>query len=152
MLYDPDHMEASMDPQFDGGLLFTDAQKAQLQANGIVSREAIMLDGNTPDHVPVVKWFHPGQAATWLITEIEMDRIPNSDNEEKRYEPSGRAYGLCDLGLGYPEFGYVSISEVLGIGRYHKELLGIERDCYIILDKPISIYWEQASKEGRIIT
>ncbi|WP_435521863.1 DUF2958 domain-containing protein [Bradyrhizobium japonicum] len=44
-------------------------------------------------HVPVAKFFTPAQAA-WLITEVD----PN--------EPD-RLFGLCDLGQGCPELGYV---------------------------------------------
>jgi hypothetical protein len=149
MLYDENHMEASVEPQFEGTLLFTDEQKAKLQENGIASCDAVMLDGNTPDHIPVVKWFHPSMAATWLISELEMERVEDGDEQQKNYIPTGRAYGLCDLGMQSPEIGYVSVAEILEVGRNGR--LGIERDCYLTLDKPLSEYANRARKEGRII-
>ncbi len=47
------------------------------------------------DHFPVVKLFTPDAGATWLLTECDIDD-PN------------RLFGLCDLGLGCAEVGYVS--------------------------------------------
>ncbi|MBR0868248.1 DUF2958 domain-containing protein [Bradyrhizobium diazoefficiens] len=45
-------------------------------------------------HVPVAKFFARDAQATWLITEVDPD------------EPD-RLFGLCDLGQGCPELGYV---------------------------------------------
>ena len=46
----------------------------------------------------VVKIFLPEGAATWWLTE---------------YNPTTHiGYGHCDLGIGYPELGYVSIDEL----------------------------------------
>ena len=39
--------------------------------------------------------FTPDAGATWLLTEIDPD-----DHDH--------AFGLCDLGQGFPELGYVS--------------------------------------------
>ena len=64
-----------------------------------------MLKNNeTPDedHVPVVKLFSPVGAATWLLTTVDED---------------DQAFGLCDLGMGCPEVGYVDLKEQ--IGRAH---------------------------------
>jgi hypothetical protein len=46
-----------------------------------------------------VKLFAPDGNATWLLTEIDPD-------------DGDRAFGLCDLGLGEPELGYVSLAEL----------------------------------------
>lgn len=82
------------------------------------------------DHKPVVKLFNPVGAATWLLTEIEGDT----------------AFGLCDLGMGSPELGSVSISELeritLPLG------LKIERDLHFTADKTISQYAEAARANG----
>eukprot|EP01035_Chromulina_nebulosa_P007719 gene7719-10428_t len=51
------------------------------------------------DHLPVVKLFMPDSSATWLLTEIDPDN-------------PAHAFGLCDLGHGFPELGYVSLSEL----------------------------------------
>ena len=87
------------------------------------------------DHVPVVRFFDPCGAATWLITEIDPD-------------DGDTLFGLCDLGLGFPELGYVSLTELSQIrNRFH---LGIERDVHFKADKPLSQYAEQARCHRRI--
>ena len=53
---------------------------------------------------PVVKLFTPNAGATWL--QCEIDR-----------EGDDRAFGLCDLGQGFPELGYVSLTETGGLRR-----------------------------------
>lgn len=109
-------------------LLMTKEQREKLLANGARRGE---------DHAPVVKWFTPDAQCTWLISEL--------DPEEPDY-----AFGLCDLGMGCPELGSVLVSEVeattgpLG--------LKVERDLYIDLDKPISLYADAARMKGRITT
>ncbi|MCW2643761.1 MAG: hypothetical protein JWP76_6067 [Dactylosporangium sp.] len=56
-------------------------------------------DGEGHDVTAFVKWF--GGPCTWLITE---------------YDPHQRiAFGWCDLGLGTPELGYVSLDEVMSL-------------------------------------
>ena len=44
-------------------LLFTQHQRQRLLANG----------QNRGDHVPVVKFFNPVGAATWLLSELDED-------------------------------------------------------------------------------
>jgi DUF2958 family protein len=114
--------------------LLTQAQFAQLLANG---RRQAEVKG-APDEIdfrPVVKLFNPCGAATWLLTEIEPD------------EPD-IAWGLCDLGMGFPEFGTVRLSELASIKG--KLGLGIERDRHFEASKPISAYIDEAVKLGRI--
>jgi len=84
------------------------------------------------DHRPVVKLFNPAGAATWLLTEIEGDI----------------AFGLCDLGMGSPELGSVSITE---LESYKSLGIGIERDIYFEADKTISQYAEAARASGSIV-
>jgi hypothetical protein len=88
------------------------------------------------DHTPVVKLFTPDANATWLISEVDPD------------DPD-RLFGLCDLGLGSPELGYVSLSELKAV----RGPLGlpIERDLHFVGDKPLSSYAEEARNMGRII-
>ena len=88
------------------------------------------------DHRPVVKLFTPDATATWLLTECDPD------------EPD-RLFGLCDLGLGSPELGFVSLSEIMEV-RGHLGLR-VELDLHFIADKPLSAYAESASIAGRII-
>lgn len=91
---------------------------------------------NESDHFPVVKLFTPDAGATWLISEVDPD------------DPD-RLFGLCDLGLGYPELGYVSLAEVTAV----KGPLGlpVERDLDFVADKPLSAYAEEARAKGRIV-
>ncbi len=87
------------------------------------------------DNVPVVRLFHPGSNCTWLLSEIDPQR-PDT------------AFGLCDLGMGCPELGYVSISELeavdFGIGWK------IERDANFEAEFPMSVYALAASWKGWI--
>ncbi|AWO88406.1 MULTISPECIES: DUF2958 domain-containing protein [Bradyrhizobium] len=89
------------------------------------------------DHSPVVKLFTPDANATWLISEVDPD-------------DADRLFGLCDLGLGYPELGYVSLAELSGL----RGPLGlpVERDEHFASDKPLSIYADEARVKGRIVT
>ncbi len=84
--------------------------------------------------VPVVKFFYPAGAQTWLITEIDED--------------GDRMFGLCDLGMNCPELGYVSLQELASFrGRWG---LGIERDRNFRGTKPIQEYADEARSLGRI--
>ena len=114
--------------------LLTKAIEKKLLANGAASLAAILIDGNTPDHVPVVKLFNPCGAATWLLTELEDD--------------GDTAFGLCDMGFGCPELGRVSLNELRGIRLAAG--LGIERDLWATLDKPLSEYTANSRERGAI--
>lgn len=85
------------------------------------------------DYVPVVKLFTPWGAATWLLSECD---------------PDGLAFGLCDLGFGEPELGYVSLDEVAAVRGPGG--LRIEQDLHWRGDKPLTWYAEQARRAGRI--
>lgn len=99
--------------------LLTAALRRQLLLNGHKSRSQPDFDP-----VPVVKLFTPDGSATWLLTEL------NPDNPDL-------AFGLCDLGLGSPELGYVSLSEIASIrGRLG---LPVERDRWFSSRTPLSV-------------
>lgn len=88
------------------------------------------------DAAPILKIFAPDGAATWLISEVDPD------------DPD-RLFGLCDLGLGFPELGWVSLAELSSVrGRLG---LPVERDLHFVADKPLSAYAEEARKQGRIV-
>ena len=111
--------------------LITDEQRAQLLANGRQS-----LDNDDFDPPPVVKLFTPDAGATWLLTEIDPD-----DHDH--------AFGLCDLGQGFPELGYVSLAELQSVrGRIG---LPVERDLHFIATKSISAYAREARLAERIV-
>lgn len=111
--------------------LITKRQREELLANG-----ALSAAGKEIDPFPVVKLFTPDANATWLLTEID----PFDED---------RAFGLCDLGLGCPELGYASLSEIMQVrGKYG---LPVERDLWFRATKPISEYARDAVIAGRII-
>lgn len=93
--------------------------------------------GEDIDPLPVVKLFTPDGAATWLLTELDPD------------DPD-IAFGLCDLGMGFPELGSVRLSEIVSV----RGALGlrIERDAFFVADKPLSKYADAALKRGFIET
>ncbi len=53
-----------------------------------------------------------------------------------------RAFGLCDLGMGSPELGYVLISELASVRGPLG--LAIERDKWFTADYPLSVYAQAA--------
>lgn len=91
--------------------------------------------GEEIDPFPIVKLFTPDAGATWLLTELDPD------------DPD-IAFGLCDLGLGYPELGSVRLSEIASVRG--KLGLPVERDLYFTADRPLSVYAEEAHEHGRI--
>lgn len=109
----------------------TPEQRELLLANGRRSRERDDFDPR-----PVVKLFTPDAGATWLLAELDPD------------DPS-MAFGLCDLGLGSPELGIVSLEELAAV----RGPLGlpIEQDLYFVASKSISAYADEARQAGRIL-
>ncbi len=107
------------------------AERERLLANGRASAA-----GEDVDPMPVVKLFTPDANATWLLTELDPD------------DP-GIAFGLCDLGLGAPEIGYIAFAELAGVRGFLG--LSIERDEHFRPDKPLSAYAAAARALGRII-
>lgn len=107
--------------------LLTDADLDQLLVNALAG---------DADHHPVVKLFTPDANATWLISEIDPD------------DPD-RLFGLCDLGLGSPELGYVSLAELKTV----RGSLGlpVERDRHFISSMPLSRYADDARVKRRIV-
>lgn len=107
--------------------LITKEIRTKLEANA----QKTEISGND-DHRPVVKLFNPAGAATWLLTEIEGDI----------------AFGLCDLGMGSPELGSVSITELEAVKGPLG--LGIERDQYFTASNTISEYAAASRAAGYI--
>ena len=109
----------------------------KLISNGLSNASRIQDDGNTIDHFPVVKLFTPDANATWLLSEVDPD------------EPD-IAFGLCDLGIGCPELGSVSLKEIESVrGAFG---LPVERDIHFKATKRLSAYADIARKSGSIIT
>ncbi|ADV14630.1 Protein of unknown function (DUF2958) [Mesorhizobium australicum WSM2073] len=107
-------------------ILIPDELRLLLLANGAADTEA--------DHSPVVKLFNPLGAATWLLSELDA----NGD----------ALFGLCDLALGLPELGSVSLAELQAVKGPLG--LGIERDLYFKARFPLSVYAEAARLCGHI--
>jgi hypothetical protein len=106
--------------------LFTQSQFEQLLDNG---------RNRDQDHLPVVKLFTPDANCTWLVSEIDPE------------EPD-IAFGLCDLGFGFPELGNISIAELRSV----RGTLGlpVERDLSFTARYPMSVYAEAARQSERI--
>jgi hypothetical protein len=114
--------------------LITKTLAEQLLANGRAQRAAIDKGESALDFKPVVKLFTPDAQCTWLLTELDSD---------------GLAFGLCDLGMGEPELGYVSLVELAAVRG--KLGLPIERDLHFEASKAISEYAHEARDLRRIV-
>ena len=84
-----------------------------------------------------MKLFTPDAQATWLLSELYPD-------------DETIAFGLCDLGLGFPELGDVSMIE-LGCLRGPMGL-PVEKDAHFTAKKLLSEYANEARWEQRIVT
>jgi len=79
---------------------------------------------HNPDPIAKAHFFNPCGAGDWWITE--------AGHEGDDY----LMFGLCDIGMGYQELGYVSLNELKSI--HTKPFgLGIERDMHWT-PKPLS--------------
>jgi hypothetical protein len=115
--------------------ILTTPIREQLLRNGRLQQSIAEEGGDDADLVPVVKLFTPDAACTWLLTELHPD------------DPD-IAFGLCDLGLGYPELGSVRISELSVLrGRIG---LPVERDRHFAPVHTLSVYTEAARKAEAI--
>jgi hypothetical protein len=107
----------------------SDAQRALLIANG---RRAQVHEDFDP--LPVVKLFTPDAGATWLLSELD--------------EAGEVAYGLCDLGMGFPEIGCVELAALDAVrGLMNRP---IQQDLHFHADKPLSAYAHEARLHGRV--
>ena len=105
-------------------LLLTQDQRARLIANG----------QSRGDHVPVVKFFNPVGAGTWLFSELDED--------------GDTLFGLCDLGFGCPEMGSASLAEIAAVTLPFG--LAIERDLHFEGRFRLTIYADAARLCGGI--
>jgi len=113
--------------------LFTEAIKKELIENYQKQLEA-QNEGTSIDFKPVVKLFTPDAAATWLLSELDPEHPI--------------AFGLCDLGMGFPELGYVDLNELASLrGQLG---LPVERDLHFSAKKTLSEYHTEARQKGGI--
>jgi hypothetical protein len=105
-----------------------------LRANARASR-ILEERGARFDPLPVVKFFNPVGAATWIATEL--------------YDDGDTLFGLADLGFGCPELGVFSLGE---IGRIRLPFgLFIERDIAFAPRAPLSVWAATARRLGSIL-
>jgi hypothetical protein len=97
--------------------------------------ESVPVTATGNDIKPWLKLFNPAGSGTWLIGAISED--------------GDTMYGLCDLGHGSPELGYVSLKELESLKLPFG--LKIERDMYFEPTKTLSEYAKEA-REVRYIT
>lgn len=99
-------------------------------------REKLRANAEVPgaDHVPVVKFFNPVGAGTWLATELGDD--------------DDILYGIADLGFGCPEVGAFSLSELQSIRLPFG--LRIERDIAFSTEHALSAWAEAARASGSL--
>lgn len=115
--------------------LLTTYIRKKLIRNGRI-RDTLAEEGRAEaDFIPVVKLFTPDAACTWLLTEIDR-------------HDEDIAFGLCDLGMGFPELGSVRISELKSVRG--KLGLPIERDLHFHTSKTLSVHAEEARLAGSI--
>ena len=110
-------------------LLLTQRLRQALLANGE------HRDGLERDPVPVVKFFNPCGAATWLATELDAD--------------GDTLFGLADLGFGCPELGSFSLAELASVRLPFG--LRIERDLHFSTTHRLSEWAEAARRAGSIM-
>lgn len=110
-------------------ILLTPELHAALRVNADRSAES----GHDP--VPVVKFFNPLGAATWLATEV--------------YDDGDTLFGLADLGFGCPELGTFSLSELASLRLPFG--LGIERDIAFATTASLSVWADTARRAGSIL-
>lgn len=112
--------------------LLTPALRERLLENGRVQAPVRGTEAEI-DFMPVVKLFTPDGGCTWLLSELDPD------------DPD-IAFGLCDLGLGFPELGSVSLAE---LGELRGALnLPVERDLFFAPKQTIGAYADAATSAG----
>lgn len=115
-------------------ILLTPELHAALRVNAAAHRDAMQSGTHEPDPAPVVKFFNPVGAATWLATEL--------------YDDGDTLFGLADLGFGCPELGCFSLSELAGIRLSFG--LQIERDIGFSTTVSLSVWADTARRAGSI--
>ena len=88
-----------------------------------------------PDPAPVVKFFNPAGAGTWLATELDED--------------GDTLFGLADLGMGFPELGSFSLAELQALRLPFG--LAIERDLSFSTQLPLSAWADAARSAGSLM-
>lgn len=107
----------------------TDHQREQMLANGVARAR-----GDNFDPYPIIKLYTPGADATWVLTGLDAD--------------GDRAYGLIDVGTGFPELGEVSLSMLAGIKGPGGLPVAVEANFKP--RKTLSAYVADAQRDGMV--
>lgn len=101
----------------------------RLIEEGRKARTARETDDSSHKAVPVVKW--QAGPATWLVSEADPDH-------------PDQMFGLADLGMGCPEMGYFSRSEIESVG-------GAMRAVDWEPNGDLETYWLASREAGEIV-
>src|SRR3546814_7530845 len=116
-------------------MLLTPELRFSLRAKDLERRAADRDEHPALDPFPIVKFFKPVGAATWLATELAAD--------------GDTLFGLADLGFGCPELGSFSLSELaevrLPLG------MSIERDIGFSTVHRLSTWAAWSRRAGSIL-
>jgi len=83
---------------------------AKLVANAEAQDQPGLHRGGAGDGLAHLKLFTPDGNATWYLSEVrEVGAYEGQPEGTVNYQ----LFGLCDLGLGFPELGYVSLTELM---------------------------------------
>ena len=115
-----------MSDHFSPNEYFTPAQLAALRANH--------ASPHKDDPWPVVHLAIPSHGHHWLLSEIDADNI---------------AFGLCDLGMGFPELGYVDLNEIVDATSSFGIPLVSDRGFKAVA--PLSEYAKRARAAQRVV-
>jgi len=116
-------------------ILLTHDLRLALRVNAVNSLVA-QARGEDFNPAPLVKFFSPISAATWLATEL--------------YDDDDTLFGLADLGFGCPELGVFSLSEMAGIRLPFG--MRIKRDLSFESIHPLSTWADRARRTGSILS
>lgn len=116
--------------------LLLNEQRNQMLKNGSLNDILRSQGLKEHDYPPVVKLFCPWGGATWLLSELDP-------------EDPDIAFGLCDLGMGFPELGNVRLSEIMSVTGPGG--LRIERGMHFKANKSLSAYADEARRHQCIV-
>ena len=107
----------------------TDEQRREMLAHG-----AARARGEDLDPYPVLKLYTPDAGASWVLAALDAD--------------GDTAYGLIDVGVGFPELGLVSLSMLASIKGPKGLPVAVEPNYKA--RKSLSAYVADAQRDGMV--
>ncbi len=104
-------------------------------------REKLLENGKPENkgenHLPVVQVSILGSDYQWLLTELDP-------------EHQNIAFGLCDLGMGFPEMGYVDLKDIQNLAAMTGLVMPVI--CIRKMDAkyPLMTYWRASLVNSKI--